>query len=282
MLQEDSIATVLVDSVSALSPRPATLDSLDFAHEGYFAGSPYFHPELGVDRSGVVGEPVAYSFANDNAMMGLLLAVSLLIPLALMRGRSFAQKQLRLFLHIPHRVTEGADELSALRHFRILSLLCPVVMGATYFMYRHIYLGDTFVFDIHVATIGVFAGVSLLVLLLRWVAYNVVNWVFFSKQQRELWNQAMLFLVASFGVLLFPIVLAMVFFSVPINILEIYTLSILICVELLSIYRCYVIFFEGSAFPLQIFLYFCTLEIVPIASLWAIWDMTAGYLEINI
>lgn len=47
-----------------------------------------------------------------------------------------------------------------------------------------------------------------------------------------------------------------------------YVLAVVFLVKLLSFYKCYVIFFRQNGIFLQIILYFCALEIVPLATLW--------------
>ena len=282
MLQEDSIAAVETDSFSALDRLPSTHDKQDFSHEGYFAGSPYFHPEMGVNRPGVVGDPVPYSFASDNSMVAMLLAVFLLLLLSVVRSWSFIVRQVRLFFHAPRRVAEASDDVSAIRHQKMLFFLCPISVGAAYFMYRYVCLGDRFLLEPNVAVVGVFSVVVLVAMLFRNLLYTLVNWVFFDKAQREQWSYTMLFFTTTFGILMFPVTLVMSFFSVSQQFMLVYIISVVILVELLSFFRCFVIFFKGSYFPLQIILYFCTLELIPIAFLWVMWDLMAGYLATNI
>lgn len=282
MLQGDSIATVQTDTFSILDGQEPAIEKHAFANEGYFADSPYFHPEMGMERSGIVGETIPYSFAGDNSMVALLLAVFMLMLLSVVRSWSFIVKQVRLFFHVPRRVAEATDEASAIRHQKILLALCPVTVGAAYFMYRYVGLGDRFVLEPNVAVIGVFSCAVLVALLLRHLLYFFVNWVFFDKSQREQWDHAVLFLTNLFGVLMLPVVLSVVFFDAHLHYLYVYSICIFALVELLSFFRCFVIFFKGSAFPLQIILYFCTLESIPVAFMWVMWDITAGYLSTNI
>lgn len=282
MLQEDSIAAVETDSFSVLARKPSTLDKQDFTHEGYFAGNPYFHPEMGVNHSGIVGDPVPYSFASDNYMVVMLLAVFLLLLLSVVRSWSFVVRQVRLFFHAPRRVAEASDDVSAIRHQKILFFLCPISVGAAYFMYRYVCLGNRFLLESNVAVVGAFSAVVLVVLLFRSLLYFFVNWVFFDKAQRDQWSYTMLFFTTTFGILMFPVTLVMSFFSVSQQFMLVYIISVVILVELLSFFRCFVIFFKGSSFPLQIILYFCTLELIPVAFVWVMWDLMAGYLATNI
>lgn len=50
---------------------------------------------------------------------------------------------------------------------------------------------------------------------------------------------------------------------------------------MLSFYKCYAIFFKRSGASLQIFLYFCALEVMPALALWGVLMITDNYLIKN-
>jgi hypothetical protein len=56
---------------------------------------------------------------------------------------------------------------------------------------------------------------------------------------------------------------------------------VLIIVKIMTFYKCYIIFFRQNVVSLQIILYLCALEIVPLLALWKILDFTANSLKIN-
>ena len=91
----------------------------------------------------------------------------------------------------------------------------------------------------------------------------------------------MLFLASVEGVALFPQVMVQSYFDVPLQNGMIYTLLILFLVKITTLYKGYLVFFKGKTFVLQIILYFCALEIVPVLSLWGILVMVVDYLKIN-
>ena len=61
----------------------------------------------------------------------------------------------------------------------------------------------------------------------------------------------------------------------------IYVASVLGASKLLSFYKTYLIFFRKKGPFLQIFLYFCALEIVPLFALWGVLTIASNYLKIN-
>jgi hypothetical protein len=62
---------------------------------------------------------------------------------------------------------------------------------------------------------------------------------------------------------------------------EIYFSIVLILVKLMTFYKAYIIFFRQNVVGLQIILYLCALEIVPLMVLWGVLDITANSLKTN-
>ena len=121
----------------------------------------------------------------------------------------------------------------------------------------------------------------MLYFLVKAVAYQTVNRVFFEKKAVERWNKSFLFMVAAEGTLFFPIVLLHSYFHMPAHTTFVASISVVIFFKILSFYNAYLTFFRQKGAFLQIFLYFCTLEIVPFAALWGVLQMTSTYLKIN-
>jgi hypothetical protein len=61
----------------------------------------------------------------------------------------------------------------------------------------------------------------------------------------------------------------------------IYIAIVVILFKLLAFYKTYIIFFHRNGVSLQIILYFCALEIMPLFALWGVLVVTDSYLKIN-
>ncbi len=55
----------------------------------------------------------------------------------------------------------------------------------------------------------------------------------------------------------------------------------MLCVKMLAFYKSYSIFFKRMGASLQIILYFCALELMPLMVLWGVLFITDNYLIIN-
>ena len=111
--------------------------------------------------------------------------------------------------------------------------------------------------------------------------YSFVNWVFFDGKRNGQWIRSLSFLISLEGLLAYPAILMGPYLNVPIQNVEIYFAIGLILVKLMTFYKCYVIFFRQNVVGLQIILYLCALEIVPLLALWKVLYITANSLKIN-
>lgn len=93
--------------------------------------------------------------------------------------------------------------------------------------------------------------------------------------------KAYLFLFSCEGVLLFPVVMLLTYFNLSLDAAIIYALIVVGLVKILSFYKSYIIFFRGNGSFLQIFLYFCALEVVPLFALLGGLVLISHYLKIN-
>ena len=83
------------------------------------------------------------------------------------------------------------------------------------------------------------------------------------------------------GVCLFPIVMLRAYFEIAVQTTLISTAIVLGIFKLLSLYKSYLIFFRNGGHSLQIFLYFCTLELMPLAMLIGVLMITTANLKVD-
>ena len=97
----------------------------------------------------------------------------------------------------------------------------------------------------------------------------------------EQWMKTYLYLISMEGVLLFPVVMLLAYFNLPMENAIVYVGIVVILGKILSFYKTYVIFFRGNGIFLQNFLYFCALEMTPLASLWGVLVIINSFLKVN-
>ena len=252
-----------------------------YYRESYFTGKPFFNPDLFGGRLGVAGDPVPYSIARDNIITILLLACFMLGLVAFAGSRPFMVRQASHFFRQPRgRLTEVTETAGELRFQLFLVLQSCLLLGLVYFFYVEQNVASTFTIDQY-QVIGLFSLVFLGCMAFKAVAYHVSGWVFFSSLATRIWLKSYLFILALEGVALFPIVMLQAYFSTAVSTTLAAAAAVVALFKVLTFYKTYVIFFRGRGGIVQNFLYFCTLELIPLAALWGVLTITCNYLKVN-
>lgn len=254
-----------------------------YYEENYFSGDSLLHPEIKGGRHGVSGDPVPYTMRDDDIITGLLLLCFILVVVALSNSRRFIVRQLKDFLYVPHSGVSAITETTSEVRFQFFLVLqtCLQFSIFQYFYTRH-YIGSTFILDSQYHLIAIYFAMFAGYFLFKGLLYMFVNPVLLDYKKNLQWMKSALFITSTEGVLLLPVVLLQVYFDLEIQSVVIYFIVVLILVKILTFYKCYFIFFRKAGVILQIILYFCALEIVPIAALWGALVITGNHLKINI
>ncbi len=294
--QDSAIQAVFQPEVIERSTRPDTLhmpghdagksfkevNLPKYYRESFFAKDSLFHPELNGGRYGVAGDPVPYTMRNDNVITGLLLGCFVVALLSLAHARSFLLRQAKNFFYVPKSgpksVTETTAEIRL--QFFLVGLTC-LLFAILCFFYSREYIAETLILSSQHQLIAICFAIMVVYFLLKGLLYWSVNWIFFDRKKNEQWLKSQLFIFAMEGLALFPLVLLQVYFNLSMQSAVIYALIVIILVKILSFYKCYLIFFKGIGVVLQIILYFCALEIIPLLALGGILAMIGNYLKIN-
>jgi hypothetical protein len=250
--------------------------------EGFFSKDTLFHPELQGGRIGVAGDPVPYRVQNDNVITSLLLACFLISVIAFANTRKFFIRQIKNFFYAPREERiEFSETSNELRFQLFLVGITSLLIALLFYFYTLDNIGKTFVLQSQYTLITIFLLITLSFFVLKAGLYTMVNLVFFDSKRNQQWMKAWLFIVSMEGVLFFPAVLLGVYYEMDIQKVTFYVIIALIIIKIVTIYKCFIIFSRRNVVHLQIFLYFCTLEIVPLLALWGVLVMTANNLKIN-
>ena len=257
-------------------------DLPQYYREGFFSKDSMFHPELQGGRYGVAGDPVPYSVRNDNIITSLLLACFIFAVIAFANARRFIIRQAKDIIYLPHEGTTEFTETSNEFRFQLtLVLITSLLIALLFYFYTLRYIGETFVLRSQYTLITIFLGITVGYFLLKVALYSFVNQVFFDSKRNQQWIKALLFIISIEGVLFFPALVFGAYFELDINKVITYVIIAVVIVKLLTIYKCYIIFFRRNVVHLQIILYFCTLEMIPLLAFWGVLVITANYLKIN-
>ncbi|MBQ6210607.1 MAG: DUF4271 domain-containing protein [Prevotella sp.] len=252
-----------------------------YYRESFFSKDTLFHPELQGGRQGVAGEPIPYSIANDNLITSLLLGCFIIAMFTMARTRAFITRQIKSFYYISHEQANQLTETSGeVWYLLFMGLQTCLLFAIIYINYVRERMGDTFIIEQY-QMVGMFTFIVATYFLIRSILYWLTGWVFFSKKKNVQWQRSSLFLISAEGMLLFPIVILLTYFNITMKSVMIYAFFIVIFIKILSFYKLYVIFFKRKGIFLQIFLYFCALEIVPLFVIGGLLLIINNYLKVN-
>lgn len=250
--------------------------------ESFFKTDTLFHPELNGGRMGIPGDPVPYRAANDDVITIVLLICFMMTVLMVSRSLRFIFVQAKDILYTFREDSVEMKETASEVNYQIfLCLQAGLLLALSFFFYAQETIGETYILSSEYALMGVFFSIFIGYFLVKELMYSWVHYTFFESRQRRQSMVARLFLTAMEGVLMLPAVLVHTYFGMSSVSLLTYAIIVIILTKILSFYKTYTIFFREKGLFLQNFLYFCTLEAVPLAMLWGILLFVADYLKVT-
>lgn len=250
--------------------------------EGFFSEDSLFHPELPGGRVGVAGDPVPYTLRGDNVITLLLLFCFVASVLAVAKSRAFIARQAKWFFRTPVSESAAVTETSTEVRFQLfLVMQTALLLSLFQYFYTLDRVGDTFTLESQYQLVAIFFGVWAGYFVLKALLYTLVNAVFFGLRRNLLWLKSLLFVTALEGVALLPATMLQVYFNLPLENVMIYYAVVVIVGKILALYKCFLTFFRTSGAFVQIILYFCTLEIIPLAAVWGVLVMIGNILKVN-
>jgi len=250
--------------------------------ETFFSGDSLLQAEVPVGNYGMEGETILHNIHGDDVITTLLLCCFILAVIAFANAKSFVLYQLRNFFYQPYEGrSENKETTSEIRSLFYLVSLSSIVISLLYYFHTMQIEGESFLLQSPYQLLAIFIGFVVGYFMLKYVLYIWVNGVFFGGKRNIHWMRSYIFLFIFEGILMFPLLFAQLYFDLSLETVELYFIIALIIVKLMTFYRCYVIFFRQNVVSIQIILYLCALEIVPLLALWAGLDITTNSLKIN-
>lgn len=228
-----------------------------------------------VDAGGILGEPLPYTVQGDDFVTLLLLAGLLTMMTAFSVSRQFFVHQVGAMFRGVREDASVSMQTTAEMNFQIVMLLQSALMlGITGYyvsMGVHELEGHGTASRLWVAF-----GVALAYFLVRVLLYACTCWTFFESRSVMLWMKNLVLISSMEGVLLFPAVLVQIYFGLPLWLLVGCVAVVFVLEKALVFYRLNAIFFSRNGRFLHNFLYFCALEVVPLACAAYAWGAVTG------
>jgi hypothetical protein len=252
-----------------------------YYRENYFSNDTLYHEEVSAARFGVAGDPVPYALHNDDIITGLLLLCFLFIMLIMSRISGFMLHQAKDFFYPSKAKNLLLETGLEIRMQIVFTVVTCLLLALSYFFYVIRYNSDSFILDSEYALLGIYMATFIAYFCVKMLLYTVVNTTFFDHKKNLQFLGSLLFITSIEGMLLFPQVLLLIYFQISVQNAAYYFIFVLSFVKILTFYKSYIIFFKQKDFFLQIILYFCTLEMIPLSVLWTALMVITNSLKVN-
>ncbi len=211
------------------------------------------------------GTEIPYFIGNDTLPLTLFILNTLgVMYIMVLNGSNIFQRLKNIFYYTGN--SKPYNSQTHINRFSNIILDAQVILFLSVIAFKRIqYNGADAIANKAYMQWLIFFAVFLLFFLLKRIVYAVVNNILFSQKQESEWKELYLFTTRIFGCLLFPLISALL--VVP-DISKCYfigyiTIAGFLCL-LMLIKGCKRIIFPQNRGFLDIILYLCTLEILPI------------------
>ena len=213
---------------------------------------------------GMVGEPIPYLLRSDWLVTCVLFFCLFICCSVFSKGGKYWFLVFRNFTQIRER-NSMFDEISSYstHHFFLLVFHACLMVGLCLYYYWVDANSVLFEKVSHGFLLMGFVGEVIVLLLLKWILYQIVNWTFFQKVRNLLWLRAYFHLLAGIGLLLLPVFLLAVYFDLSLKVSFVFIAFLLVFAKTVLFWKCFSNFFGKFYGSFHLILYFCALEILP-------------------
>lgn len=224
-----------------------------------------------------------YCMTNDNIILLLLILNLVGISYVLLMNGANIFERTKCIFYYENKSTPYNDRTHITR-------ICNLLMDFQTIFYASIITAgivDEHIFNIvkenSMPTIGTLAAIFILFLLIKKGLFSIVNNILFSKSISEEWNSFYFFTTKLWGFTLAPAALTILFMpAISLKYVEFYSILTLIAYLFTIIRGAKNIIFAKKCIYVDIFLYLCALEFLPIALVWRTIQQLGNYITIKI
>ena len=223
---------------------------------------------------GVIGgELTPYLLSDDEWITGILIGCFVITACILSQGKILLLQSLRK-LFSTHEIGHLFHKQPAIDSYFLTLLTLQTCLLVSILLLK--FQSDGFVISTteRLTTsassilLACYSLVTVLYCIAKRYIYRFINWIFFDKAKNNLWTDAYFFILSIFGMLLLPVTLLAVYGNLPFHLSIIIPVFLFFLMNLIFIYKCFSIFFSQLHGSFYLFLYFCTLEILPLLVVW--------------
>lgn len=239
----------------------------DYGHK-FFNGQEWVKGSDTVQFVGVSGEPVPYKLSNDVFVTSTLLACFFLASFVVSRSMKALKLQVKNFFYNRDRKEDfSLKSEGEVKNQSFVVLLECFVLSLLFFSYSEFKLINVFTEVSPYMILFTDMGVCIAYFLIKYMGYSLFNWTFFDSDDRKLWFSSYNLTLLGKSMVLLPLALVIVYFNLPLALCISLFIVVMGIYEFLVFFKSNQIFFKMRYGLVLSFLYFCTLELIPLASL---------------
>ncbi|EJX06670.1 hypothetical protein, membrane [gut metagenome] len=217
----------------------------------------------------LAGDPMPFRMGADPYVSSMLLSFFLMVMLIAARSRYYLVSGFKEFFSARQRENLFSNYTeSRLQGRTLFPVAFCVSLGVLFFAYQQQHLPEVVRVLPPYLLLGLNVVCCSLVYVLRLVLYAFVNAVFFSREQNARWAEAHGLLSVVASLLFLWLALLVVFYQLDFQFWTLLFFAFWGLLEICLIFKTHCIFSEGRWGFLHIILYLCTLEFLPILSMW--------------
>ena len=208
--------------------------------------------------------PIPYTPKADDGIAIILLCCFFLSAFVLAKTKKFLWQQGNNFILHKDRTSIFSSSTATDVHYLLLLVLQTCILAGICFFNYFDNDNPLLVQQIHpYLLLGIYTGVCLIYVILKWLIYSFLGWVFLDKGVTDMWLESYSTIIYYLGFALFSFVLFLVYFDLSTDIMVTIGLVLIIFAKLLIFYKWLKFFFNNIYGLLLLILYFCALEIIP-------------------
>lgn len=225
---------------------------------------------------GFSGTFLPYLPQTDDLIAGILLVCFFISAFVLAHSRKFLFQQAKDFISYHKRGSIfDTSTVTDVRYLLLLVIQTCIFSGIVLFI-LFITLQPELTRKLEPPSLlGMYIGVCLLYLVIKWLLYTFLGWIFFDRNKVSEWLEAYSAIIYYLGFALFPFVLYLVYFDYDLTYIVSISLFLFVFVKILMFCKWCKLFFRNIIDVFLIILYFCALEIMPLILLYK------GMIELN-
>ena len=229
----------------------------------------------------MTGEPVPYSIYNDNTILVLYVLSLIMGAYTLMRDGGSILERIKFMLYYsgqstPYNTRAGISKTGSFTLYANTILYSTIIT----FVYLQKALSNE-----DRGNLIMFAAIVLLYIIflaIKFIVYETVNRTLFSAKQAHEWSLSYFFTIKTASILLMPLASALILLpTLSDTFVRIYLAIAGIMFFIVLSLRCFNIIFSKTFYFLDIFLYLCAIELLPLIPLWQVMQRTNLFLMIK-